>query len=121
VETKTFKTMENLEIRITGGGTRKEISDALNLIAKSILDTPVEDLDGAEWEDCTLMTEINTTVKARITDTEVIEVAKEMGIPLDIKDINWLISCFEDSQRQDPQTEWKPIVEDLLIHMLSNR
>jgi hypothetical protein len=51
--------MENLTIKITGGGTRKEISDALILIAKSILETPVEELDGSEWEDSTLMTEIN--------------------------------------------------------------
>jgi hypothetical protein len=46
-------------IRITGGGTREEISSALNLIANEILSTPIEDLDGAEWEDCTLMTEIS--------------------------------------------------------------
>ncbi len=50
---------DNFEIKITGGGTRKEISDALALISKSILESKVEDIDGAEWEDCTLMTEIN--------------------------------------------------------------
>jgi len=51
--------MENLTVKITGGGTRKDISSALSLIAKSILETPIEDLDGSEWEDCTLMTEVN--------------------------------------------------------------
>ena len=50
--------MKTLKIKITGGGTREDISSALNLIAKSILETPIEDLDGSEWEDCTLMTEI---------------------------------------------------------------
>lgn len=48
-----------LNIKITGGGTREDISKALALISKSILETPIEDLDGSEWEDCTLMTEIN--------------------------------------------------------------
>ena len=51
--------MENLKIKITGGGSREDISKALALISKSILETPIEDLDGCEWEDCTLMTEIN--------------------------------------------------------------
>jgi len=51
--------MINLTIKITGGGSREDISKALELISKSILDTPIEDLDGSEWEDCTLMTEIN--------------------------------------------------------------
>jgi len=50
--------MENLKIKITGGGTRKDIANALELIAKSIRTTRVEDLDGCEWEDCTLMTEV---------------------------------------------------------------
>ena len=51
--------MNNLTIKITGGGTRDDISKALFAIAKEILSTPVEDLDGSEWEDCTLMTEVN--------------------------------------------------------------
>ena len=51
--------MENLEVKITGGGTREEVSKALTLVAKQILTWPIEDLDGCEWEDCTLMTEVN--------------------------------------------------------------
>ena len=51
--------MKNLTIKITGGGSREDISSALSLIAKSILDTPIEDIDGSEWEDCTLLTEID--------------------------------------------------------------
>lgn len=55
-------------IKITGSGTASEIVRALELIATAIsdkavrtrLDSPeVEDLDGAEWEDSTLMTEIH--------------------------------------------------------------
>ena len=51
--------MENLTIKITGGGSREDVSKALDLISKAIKETPLEDLDGSEWEDCTLMTEIN--------------------------------------------------------------
>jgi hypothetical protein len=40
--------MENFYIKITGGGSREDISKALALISKAILTTPVEDLDG--WE-----------------------------------------------------------------------
>jgi hypothetical protein len=52
--------MENLKIKITGGGTRDDVAKALLTIARQILDTPIEDLDGCEWEDCTLMTEVNS-------------------------------------------------------------
>lgn len=56
-------------IAITGVGTAEEIAKALRLIANALLaskeerertlDSPeVTDLDGAEWEDCTLMTRI---------------------------------------------------------------
>ena len=54
-----------LTIKITGGGTREEISKALSHISKSILTTPIEDIDGSEWENCTLMSEINV-----LDDTE---------------------------------------------------
>ena len=52
--------MENLKVKITGGGTREEVSKALDLISKALETTPIFDLDGCEWEDCTLMTEIET-------------------------------------------------------------
>lgn len=52
-------------IKITGEGTREDIAKALRLIADAVHHPHskgdglnVEDLDGAEWEDCTLMTEI---------------------------------------------------------------
>ncbi len=55
-------------IKITGQGKPEDIVKALRLVASAIesksvrenLDSPeIEDLDGAEWEDFTLMTEIN--------------------------------------------------------------
>ena len=60
--------MENLTIKITGGGTREDISKALSHISKSILETPIEDIDGSEWEDCTLMSEINVVDEAVICE-----------------------------------------------------
>lgn len=57
----------NYQIKITGEGTANEIVNALRLVANAIesngirktLDSPeIEDLDGAQWEDCTLLTEI---------------------------------------------------------------
>lgn len=62
----------NYNIKITGEGTSKEIVNALRLVATAIenkavrdnLDSPeIEDLDGAEWEDSTLMTEINVATR----------------------------------------------------------
>ena len=107
-------------IKITGGGTRKEIAKALSLISKSIKNTPVEDLDGSEWEDCTLMTEISIDIPYCITQDQVLEVSNSIPILLSISQIKWIQSCFEDSQRQDPQPEWRPIVEDLIEHMLDS-
>lgn len=55
-------------IRITGSGTIVDITNALQKIKEAMrdsqirmaLDSPeIEDLHGAEWEDCTLMTEIH--------------------------------------------------------------
>lgn len=60
--------MKNYSITITGEGTAKDIVNALKLIANAIeskdiresLDSPeIEHLDGAEWENNTLMTKIN--------------------------------------------------------------
>lgn len=53
---------KNFTIKITGGGTLKDISKALLVVSEQILIQPLEDIDGAEWEDCTLMTEINETL-----------------------------------------------------------
>ena len=52
--------MENLKIKITGEGSRGDVHSALVLIAKALESTPIEELDGAEWEDCTLLTEIES-------------------------------------------------------------
>jgi hypothetical protein len=49
-------------ITIKGGGTAKELIDALRGVANSIesaANSDVDALDGAEWEDSTLMTYIS--------------------------------------------------------------
>jgi len=50
-------------IKITGNGTLLEIVDALSGVQKSLLAATPEDLDGAEWEDKTLMTEVNVDLE----------------------------------------------------------
>lgn len=46
-------------IKITGSGTRDEIVEALKNVLTSIDESNVAVLDGAEWEDSILITEIN--------------------------------------------------------------
>ncbi len=46
-------------IKITGSGTLLEIVDALSAVQKSLLAATPEEMEGAEWEDETLMTEVN--------------------------------------------------------------
>lgn len=57
----THKTM-NYNIKITGSGTADEIINALKGVIESIEEAKPEGdaiLDGAEWKDATLMTEIS--------------------------------------------------------------
>ena len=49
----------NYYIKITGSGTLLEIVDALSAVQKSLLAATPDELDGAEWENETLMTEVN--------------------------------------------------------------
>ena len=46
-------------IKITGGGTVLEVVDALSAVQKRLLASAPEDMDRAEWEDETLMIEVN--------------------------------------------------------------
>lgn len=46
-------------IKITGSGTPQQLADALRTVADSIESSTPYMLDGAEWEDPILMTEIN--------------------------------------------------------------
>jgi hypothetical protein len=52
----------NYEIRITGEGTAKQIAAALRQVARDIQEAADrnEELDGVNWEDPVLMTEIKS-------------------------------------------------------------
>jgi hypothetical protein len=58
IRIKTYKDMDYY-IKITGGGSREDISKALTLISKAILTEAVENIDGSDWNDCTLTTELH--------------------------------------------------------------
>jgi len=121
--------MENLTIKITGGGSREDISKALVLISKSMIHTPIEDLDGCEWEDCTLMTEISVesmndqkltkvvTDPDEITKEDIKTVAGELGIVILESEVTWVLECYRDSYRQDPTATWNLIVENLIYQL----
>ena len=47
------------EIKITGEGQRKHIIHALYDVIRSLESTDEHELDGSEWEDSVLMTEVN--------------------------------------------------------------
>jgi len=62
--------MKNYSIKITGNGTREDIAKALREIADAVFhptsmghgkNLSDDSIDGAEWEDATLMTEISLT------------------------------------------------------------
>lgn len=68
--------MSEYKVRITGRGTREEISKSLRRLADRIYhptskgdDLNVEDIEG-EWEDATLMTEIDFMGGAGRDDSE---------------------------------------------------
>lgn len=49
-----------IKIRITGSGTKDDVADALINLGESLKSYPDEaSVDGAEWEDEQLMTEIS--------------------------------------------------------------
>ena len=50
--------MLDYEIKITGSGTTSEIIQSLREIIDNLANSTDAVLDGAEWEDATLMTEI---------------------------------------------------------------
>lgn len=77
----------NYNIKITGCGTRLEIANALRLVVNS-LDvtgdpiTDIADIDGAEWEDGILMTEISAEAEVKeygISDFTGLDIRTELA------------------------------------------
>jgi hypothetical protein len=52
--------MNNYAIKITGSGSKDEIVEALEKLIISIKSSSEQELESAEWEDQTLITEIST-------------------------------------------------------------
>ena len=56
----------------------------------------------------------------KLIEEDVIDVAKSLNMRLTPAQIDWVIDCYEDSQRQDPTATWDLIVEDLLQQFKNN-
>ena len=48
----------NYTIEINGAGTKQDIAETLMLIAQTMVAEPDKDIDGVEWNDCTLISEL---------------------------------------------------------------
>lgn len=121
---KWKKKMKDLKIKITGSGDKQMLVFALAELAAVIKATPTTKLEnGVEWEDGILMTEISENeddlpgveypTVTKVTKEDIIEVAKSLGITLTETELNWVLLCYEDAQRQDPSGTWNLVVEDL--------
>lgn len=49
----------------------------------------------------------------KVTKEDIINIATSVGITLTETEINWVLLCYEDAQRQDPSGSWNLVVEDL--------
>ena len=56
----------------------------------------------------------------KIIEEDVIDVAKSLNMTVTPEQIDWVLDCYEDSQRQDPTAEWNLVVEDLLYQLKTN-
>ena len=51
----------------------------------------------------------------KVTKEDVLDVAERIHFrPIDEKEMEWVLLCYEDAQRQDPSGTWDLVVEDLL-------
>lgn len=53
----------------------------------------------------------------QLIEEDVIDIANTIGKTLTEKEIEWVLLCYEDSQRQDPTATWNLIVEDLIYQL----
>lgn len=58
---------------------------------------------------------------ARIVEEDVLAVAEDLGITLTETELNWVLDCYEDTQRQDPMGTWDLVVEDLIYQAVEFR
>lgn len=57
----------------------------------------------------------------KITKEDIINVATSVSITLTDKEIEWVLLCYEDAQRQDPSGTWNLVVEDLAYQAVNFR
>ncbi len=58
---------------------------------------------------------------ARIVEEDVLAVAEDLGITLTETELNWVLDCYEDAQRQDSMGTWDLVVEDLIYQAVEFR
>jgi len=56
----------------------------------------------------------------KLIEEDVIDIAKTIGKVLTEKEVEWVLLCYEDFQRQDPTATWNLIVEDLIYSITKN-
>jgi len=49
-----------------------------------------------------------------IVKDDIIAVAASINVSLTESELDWVLLCYEDAQRQDPSGTWNLIVEDLI-------
>ena len=54
-----------------------------------------------------------------VTKDDIRNVAKDINVELTEKEVEWVLLCYEDAQRQDPSGTWNLVVEDL-VHQAVN-
>ena len=53
----------------------------------------------------------------RVTKEDIIGVAVRISQTLTEKELDWVLLCYEDAQRQDPSGIWDLVVEDLIYQI----
>jgi hypothetical protein len=53
----------------------------------------------------------------KLIEEDVIDIANTIGKTLTEKEIEWVLLCYEDSQRQDPIATWNLVVENLIYQV----
>lgn len=80
------------------------------------------DIDGHQYLIMIGKSLISNTMKtARIVEEDVLAVAEDLGITLTETELNWVLDCYEDTQRQDPMGTWDLVVEDLIYQAVEFR
>jgi hypothetical protein len=57
----------------------------------------------------------------RVSKEDIVDVSNSVGITLTDKELEWVLLCYEDAQRQDPSGTWNLVVEDLAYQAVNFR